>query len=551
MSLPKLHREGRYIKDDFGNTVVFKGVNKVEFADDPDGTWMGSTMWRDENVAEELDAMKSWGINVIRCHISVELWKYDIGPDSGHLASPYCAISTREAIKRLLTMAAERGIYVIIDGYSVGCYWTGGDQDPLPFPPYQISTNASAIIGSVDDFVEWWRSVANELKGYPNVMFDLWNEPNPPMEAWGTWLDAAQRGINAIRETGFDGIILFGWRTGVYCNAYEDHYSSDFTLHTWLEDAIASLNDPTGNLVYDCHFYRIGGSTGMYKTADMQEKWGSNFAWDYEQIKAAMEWMGWKWAGETLNVPILMGEGGATLGWGQSNPVEHQHEMTAWSNLLQILDEWGIHYVAFWWRNSGVYRLLQHGESWVPPPTESGQILIDAIAGLPPPPEFVTPWSSELEEGTYRITMPSEVDFEGKTYRFLQWEDGTTDPERTVNLIETKTITATYQLITTVIISGSVINAETSEPIMGATVKAGDYQTTTLTDGTFSLPIPPGTYTVTISKTGYKDTEIPDLDATSDVTFPEPIMLTPSPVPEIPWLEIGLFGLVALIIARG
>jgi len=422
LGVPSLHVEGRYIKDNFGNIIMLRGINKVEFCDDPDGIWMGSTMWSDNNVKAELDAMKSWGVNVIRAHFSVELWKYDIGPESGHPASPYCAISTREAIKRFLAMALERGIYVILDPYSVGCYWNEGLPDPLPFPPYQTSPGASEIIADVNGFVEWWVSVTNELKGYSNVMFDIWNEPNPPIEAWGTWLDAAQRGINAIRETGFDGIILFEWRTGVYCNAYEDHYSSDFTLHNWLEDAIVSLNDPTGNLVYDCHFYRMGGSTGMYKTADMQEQWSSNFAWDYEQIKAAMEWMGWKWAGETLNVPMLIGEIGASLGWENSNPVEHQHEMTAWNNTLAILNEWGIHYVAFWWRGSGVYRLLQYGESWVPPPTESGQIFKSSISPLPdngeppanPPPtqntaEPITPGTDDFEDAVEELLSGSET----------------------------------------------------------------------------------------------------------------------------------------------
>jgi len=78
-----LHVEGKYIKNAFNQTIYLRGVNKAEFADDPDGVWMGSTMWNNNNVKAELDAMKSWGVNTVRCHFSVELWKYDIGRSRG------------------------------------------------------------------------------------------------------------------------------------------------------------------------------------------------------------------------------------------------------------------------------------------------------------------------------------------------------------------------------------------------------------------------------------------------------------------------------------
>ncbi|MEM2292829.1 MAG: hypothetical protein QXG39_01625 [Candidatus Aenigmatarchaeota archaeon] len=87
-------------------TVFLRGVNKVEFADDPDGFWMSSTYWSDANVKTGLDIMRSWGVNVIRCHFSVELLKYNIEPNSGHPASPspYCSISAKEAMKRFSTV---------------------------------------------------------------------------------------------------------------------------------------------------------------------------------------------------------------------------------------------------------------------------------------------------------------------------------------------------------------------------------------------------------------------------------------------------------------
>jgi hypothetical protein len=111
----------------------------------------------------------------------------------------------------------------------------------------------------------------------------------------------------------------------------------------------------------------------------MQEKWGAYYAWDYNEIKRAFEYEGLKWVGESVNKPLIIGECGANLGWKDSNPDEYQKEIIAWNNTLAIFNEWGLHYQAFWWRNIGIYRLLEQGQPWVPPPTESGEILIKAI----------------------------------------------------------------------------------------------------------------------------------------------------------------------------
>jgi len=380
-TISPLHVDGRYIKNSLNQTVILKGVNKPMFEDDPDGVWMGSTMWTDNNVKAELDAMKSWGVNVIRCFISVELMKFDIGPNSGHPASSRCAISAREAVRRLLTFAAERGIYVIIVPWTVRCYYTGAEQDPLPFPPYQTSQNAEEVIASVDEFVDFWRDMAIEYRSYPNVIFDFWNEPNPAntQENFQVWLNATQHCITAVRQEGFSGIILFEWRNGPYCNVYSGNnfpigYAAGGETLGWVEDAIEYLEDPLGNLAIDAHIYRLGGGTGqLWTDPALEEYWNSSWAYNYTQVKMCLEYMKYKWVGETLNVPLIVGEIGATLGWLGSDPTQHQYEMTAFGNVLDILNEWNIGFIGFWWRESGVYRLHNGPPNFNP--TDTGQIL--------------------------------------------------------------------------------------------------------------------------------------------------------------------------------
>ena len=385
VTISPLHVEGKYIKNGLNQTVFLKGVNKVEFADDPDGVWMGSTMWSDANVKAELDAMKSWGVNCIRCHFSVELWKYDIGPDSGHPASPYCRISAREAMKRLAQFASEKGMYVIYDAYTVKCYWSGCDQDPLPFPPYQTSPNASDIIANVSEFADFWRSIASEFKRYSNVVFEVWNEPcntkasnRTNEEAFMDWMNAWNLCVNAIREEGATQPVIFQWAMGVYCNLYENQEtgeiyatggtSGSLRLHHWLEDAIGNLTDPLGNIIYSTHVYRAYGGTGFYKF-EAQEKYGY-WGWVYEHIRAAFEYIGLDWAQETMNVPLFIGECGCDLAFTGE---EYTRELAAWNNTLSLFDEWEIHYTAFWWRNTGIFRLHTGAPNFTP--TDGGQIL--------------------------------------------------------------------------------------------------------------------------------------------------------------------------------
>ena len=362
-TISPLYVEGRYIKDSFGNIVYLRGVNKAEWADAPGGIWMGRKIedyskWRIEDVEAELDAMKEWGCNLVRCHQALSCWKFNEG-------------NHRQMFKEFLDLCAERGMYVVYDFYSLKPY-PEGFPHPLPYPPYQDPDYPHTdVIANEDEFVEAWRSVAIELKDYPNVIFELWNEPHPSEEeAKGSWLNVAQRCIDAIREVGAEQIIIFQWGYGVYTNLPSGGGSGV----EWILDF--PLTDPTGNLVYSTHIYRVYLGTGKYPYAEEQEKWGDIRAYDYEEIKKAFQFMKIDWVGDTLNKPLFIGETGCDLAF---TGVELEHELEAWNNTLAIFNEWGLHYAPFWWRNIGVFRLLKHGEPWIPPPSAGGEILINAL----------------------------------------------------------------------------------------------------------------------------------------------------------------------------
>ncbi|HEX9512526.1 MAG TPA: SusC/RagA family TonB-linked outer membrane protein [Puia sp.] len=64
-------------------------------------------------------------------------------------------------------------------------------------------------------------------------------------------------------------------------------------------------------------------------------------------------------------------------------------------------------------------------------------------------------------------------------------------------------------------ITGSITDAETTEPLQGVTVKAGDLTTTTAEDGSYALPSPAGSYTINISHVGYSTRVIDGLEVSA------------------------------------
>lgn len=84
------------------------------------------------------------------------------------------------------------------------------------------------------------------------------------------------------------------------------------------------------------------------------------------------------------------------------------------------------------------------------PPKWNLSVNSTPIAGVPFTIEginmFVTPWSGPLVEGTYVITMPANVIVDEINYNFVSWEDGSTNPARTINLLSDMTLMATYEV---------------------------------------------------------------------------------------------------------
>jgi hypothetical protein len=348
-----LHVEGNLIKNAIGNVVYLRGVNKVEFADDPDGVWMGNTYWTDANVRAELASMKSWRVNLVRCHVNIQDWLTNA-------TNFYSTLTAQVALPRFAQLAAQYGIYVVYDGYRVTNYWNGGNQDPLPYPPYQTSQGASSIIGSPQDFVNWWVSMANILKVYPNVIFELWNEPTGDSTAKASWFSVAQQAITAIRNTGATNLIVFQWDMAAWTNLnFPNIVPANIT--GWV--AQANLSDQLGNIVYSTHLYRDYGHI-HYSLPTYYR------VWNLSDVNAGLQAMGY-YSLAAIH-PLFIGEIGVEIGASDLS-----NETDFFDNALTLFGQHGINYAAFWWREIGVYPLDSGPPSFTP--NQAGQILMNHL----------------------------------------------------------------------------------------------------------------------------------------------------------------------------
>lgn len=368
-----LHIEGRYIKNSLGQIVILKGVTKHGFEDSPEGVWdppdYEKTYTWEELVKANLDAIKSWGLNTIRLHNAIDFWIDNPMTSTGY--------TYRGNIKKIIEWACERGIYVIYDFYSVVHYGVQGHrQDPLPYPPYIEKGIPEVYMPNSDAFVNLWSNVAQELGRYPNVIFELFNEPSPEGIDSGipgdhdrfcfynsTWLPVVQRIIKNIRQAGINNLIIIQCGVSVWANLNSQPHSQPHACLNWIIHGDIGGNIINGtNIVYSTHFYR----GDFHRSGD---PWIN--CWNYTDLKLGLQLVLVEEAVKTWNVPLITGEVGCNY-WSVGTN-EFQYDLAFFNNSLSILNEWNINWLAFWWWHSGKYQLYKLPNFQ---PNEAGEIVI-------------------------------------------------------------------------------------------------------------------------------------------------------------------------------
>jgi aryl-phospho-beta-D-glucosidase BglC (GH1 family) len=375
-----LHVEGRYIKDDLGNTIYLRGVGRWAFYYTPTGWFMSGSMWED-NVWDEslvrfqLQTIKSWGMNHIRFHTVGDWWKQDTVTYKGYTGS------YRNNLRRVIEIAGEEGLYVIVNHYSPISYQTEANHGSgIPYAPYSYNGESGSSVAMANvfpnkqAFVDYWANgvdgVADVLGDLPNVIFEIQNEPHAlgtdalgydPVLVRDDFMDAQQQCITAIRNiTNSQNLIMVTWGVGMVPSGGLNIFDSDMS---WAYTYSNKLVDPLNRLVYVGHLYR--------------RPFHTTWSLDNNTLRTQFENIFVKQVSQEH--PVIFGEMGVSMAYAGAFLDE---ELTWARNTLEICNEWGIGYSAWvwepmpyvdqdWWLYEDLTNIV---------PTAWGQVLIAAIA---------------------------------------------------------------------------------------------------------------------------------------------------------------------------
>jgi hypothetical protein len=253
---PQLHVSGNELVNAGGQQVVLHGVDRsgTEYE-----CVKGRGIFSGPSGQASINAMKGWGVNVVRVPLNEACWNAEPYVDPAYSGKNY-----RVAIKTYVKLLNANGIVAILD-----LHWSDG----LYTGPSSGCSSAEALcqkpmpdlVGSVS----FWSSVASAFKGNDAVIFDLFNEPYPdralPTEsaAWECWRNGGaycrsgihypvagmQILVRAIRVTGANNVIMLGGLD----------YANDLT--EWLT---YEPTDPDHNLVASWHSYNFNRCSGQF-----------------------------------------------------------------------------------------------------------------------------------------------------------------------------------------------------------------------------------------------------------------------------------------------
>jgi hypothetical protein len=332
-----LHTEGRWIKDSSGNTVFLHGVWLAEYADSCVGAWGGDYFnWNEANVRADMQKLRDvWHVNTIMTFMWGNWWMEDAAITLGGLPTSH---SYRFALKETARIAQDYGLYFQIRLWEPHRDEGGVDQ---PYAPYSSRW-------SQQDFIDFWVSIANEMKAYPNVIFTLYDEPVGNQTLWFTQATAA---INAIRATGAQNLIVVHW---AYCGDM-------MWVEKWIQEG-----RPTQNIVFSNHIYRFHGTFAYNPNAPTDINYIRTFL--TTKPGASYTGTGYTYITDTYNVPIWISAIGAY------NGVTNDAEYTYFNNTLHVLNELQLSYSAYQWFRSDLPWYVGYHT-----PNRVGQALIDAI----------------------------------------------------------------------------------------------------------------------------------------------------------------------------
>ncbi|MDP8986236.1 MAG: cellulase family glycosylhydrolase, partial [Pseudomonadota bacterium] len=177
---------GNHFVDGSGKTVQLRGANLSGLEFVAVQGWDSANPWGSQTgtATPDWNAIKSWHINVVRLPLNEASWLgYQCVDATGAARDPDPGHNYQSTVKQTVASATAAGIYVILDLHLTA---------PKNFCPLAQNPMADA-----DNSLSFWKSIAGTFKSYPNVLFELFNEPYVYwLETPGTEWQTAMQGGN-------------------------------------------------------------------------------------------------------------------------------------------------------------------------------------------------------------------------------------------------------------------------------------------------------------------------------------------------------------------
>nr|WP_225335714.1 cellulase family glycosylhydrolase [Halomicrobium urmianum] len=272
---PRLSVEGRWLTDPDGHRVVLRGVNVVDPRwgvrnEDERGKGYRDTL----RLATDADA--GWHARVLRVPVT---------PASVRAAR--LGTLLEDYLDRVVELAAEQGVYVLIDYHAIERYDTS-----------EIDTRLR----------EFWDRVAPRYADEAHVLYELFNEPTEPagngIESWRAWRETAQPWVDLIRDRAPETPVLVGspqW-TSMTRFAPEAPFDGEDLLYTvhlfpsWERDTWeANFGDPALDVpvfVTEWGYANADGERYEPHMVGTTEDWGRPFR-RWTETHPDVNWCAW------------------------------------------------------------------------------------------------------------------------------------------------------------------------------------------------------------------------------------------------------------------
>ncbi|QLH77152.1 fibronectin type III domain-containing protein [Halosimplex rubrum] len=301
---PRLHTDGKWIRDPQGNAVQLRGMATA----DPAFYRRTHPKSFEEVLRWATDTERGWHPNVVRLPFTQD-----------NVAHYGIDTLISEFIRPAVDILASRDVYALVDFHLIRPYTQEATET--------YNSENEDTLDPIDDVMRnFWNAVAPEFADDEHVVYELFNEPTQPTMygddegAWQTWRDAAQPWVDLVRGHAPETPIVIGsprW-TSVTHMAPEYPFEGEnliYAAHIYPDNGAPSefdqyYGEPANDVpvvVTEFGWDPDGGSVDQGTTSG----WGEPFR-QWAEGYANMGWISWcfddSWAPTFFDSP---GEGAA------------------------------------------------------------------------------------------------------------------------------------------------------------------------------------------------------------------------------------------------